>query len=217
MSVKVSHKSFNGGAAGLLERITELSSHKIGVGVPSDRNDEGRESKGGKKEVGNADLVYIHTHGVRPTVVRREMQPMIETLGKYSVALQMYIASHGSFTMQIPARPIIEPAIEQRQEEVAESLKEALVSALNDGDYMKSLKMAGKNAQIIVQDYFEGDNGWEPNKDSTINGWTAPWIDKKTEKHKFFKGKGSDQPLISTGALRQSISFTVDGVIPNGD
>lgn len=188
--VKSTHRSFDGGAAGLIKRLEELASHKVAVGVPSDADSKGREKD---SDVGNADLVYIHTHGVRMPPVRSEMQKEIDKGTKYSVALQMYIHSHGSAIYKVPPRPIIEPAIEKRKDEVAELLEKPIEAALNGEDYMKSLEDVGLHAKTIVQDYFEGDNKWPPNAESTI------------------RRKGSDQPLIDTGALRQSITFVIDG------
>jgi hypothetical protein len=59
---------------------------------------------------------------------------------------------------------------------------------------MFDLKVAGQNARDAVKGYFDEDNGWEPNAPST-----------KAKKH-------SNQPLIDTGAMRQAMSFTIDGV-----
>lgn len=190
------HKAVNGGAKGLVDRIRELSSHQIGVGVPSDMDEDGRQKT---DDIGNADLVYIHTHGVRPEPMRTEMQTDINKGTKYSIALQMYLKAHGSVTMQIPPRPIIEPAIEKHKDETAESMKDAAVAAANGDDYMQSLKDAGQQARDIVKGYFNEENGWAPNALATV------------------KQKGSSQPLIDTGAMRQSISFTIDGVTQKND
>jgi hypothetical protein len=203
---RVTHKVSNGGVEGLLKRVAELASHKIEVGVA--QKDNGREGN----TVGNADLVYIHTNGARIAPVRHEMQKEIDKGTKYSIALQMYIHAHGSQIYRIPARPIIEPAIENAKASIAEEMKKALTAALNGDDYMHLLDDAGQFARDEVKNWFTNPaNGWAPNAKSTIEGWTAPWIDPKTEKHPFFKGKGSDQPLIDTGKMRQAISYTIDG------
>ena len=63
----------------------------------------------------------------------------------------------------------------------------------------------GNVAQSDVKKWFtDPQNGWAPNAKSTIEGWASPWGKK-------FKGKGSDAPLIDTGALRQSVSYVIRG------
>ena len=198
--VGVTHKSFNGGAAGLMQRIKQLSSQKVCVGVPSsddpDLSDQqkkqiGRKS-GGHGDIGNADLVYIHTHGVRPRPVRVGMQPEINKGTKYSVALQMYIHEHGSFAYQVPPRPTIEPAIKDAKEGIGERLGDAAKAAAEGKDTQKALGDVGLYAQAKVKGWFTNPkNGWAPNAPATI------------------KGKGSARPLIDTGAMQGSITFVI--------
>jgi hypothetical protein len=196
---KIQHTSSNGGAKGLIERLKKLSSQKVCVGVPgngesSDHNYKGSNERKCDPEITNADLVYIHTHGVRPHEVRAEMKPAIEGGTKYSVALQMYIHEHGSFQMQVPARPIIEPAIEHAKEDLADLLKDAALVAMDGGDAQDELKKTGIEAQNRVKEWFtSSENGWAPNAASTI------------------KRKGSDKPLVDTEALRSSITYVIRG------
>jgi hypothetical protein len=187
----VTHKIHDGGVNGLMERLKKLSSQKVAVGVPSETDEQGR---GESKDVGNADLVYIHTHGVRPHEVRGAMQPAIDAGTKYSTALQMYVHENGSFSMQVPPRPIIEPAIAAASEELGELLGEAAKIAANGEDLKQSLTDVGLQAQQKVQEWFENsENAWAPNSAKTI------------------KQKKSDSPLIDTGALRQSITYVIRG------
>lgn len=92
----------------------------------------------------------------------------------------------------IPARPVLEPAVEadgNRQaiaSELSASVKANLAGngqrALNK---MKRAALAGQNA---ARNFFtDPRNHWVPNAPSTI------------------KAKGSDRPLIDTGALRAAI------------
>lgn len=200
--VNVTHKIFNGGASALMERLKKLSSQKVCVGVPSP-DDPGltdeqkkqieRENEG-HGDISNADLVYIHTHGVRPRPVRQEMQKEIDKGTQYSVALQMYIHEHGSFAYQVPPRPIIEPAIKNSKEDIGELLGEAAKAAAEGKNVEKALIDVGQEAQQDVKDWFNNpQNGWAPNSPETV------------------KRKKSDQPLIDTGALRQSIIFVIRG------
>jgi hypothetical protein len=204
--VSASHKWFGGGVKSLMDRLQQLSSQKVCVGVPesddesADPNYKGsNERKNGKSEedsdsISNADLVYIHTHGVRPRLVRGEMQKDINKGQKYSVALQMYIHEHGSFAYQVPARPIIEPAIEDSKKHIAELLGFAAQVAMGGKDIRKALLDVGQEAQQDVQNWFTNpQNGWAANSPTTV------------------KAKGSDKPLIDTGALRDAITFVIRG------
>lgn len=185
--VKFTHKAVNGGAAAPVARLKQLSGQKVAVGIPSQSN----ERKTG--DVGNADLLYIHTNGARPPAAIVEMQPEIDKGTKYSSALQMYLHEHGSMNYRIPPRPVLQPAIEKHQDEVAELLKNAAVKAMDGEDTAQALGKVGLAAQTICRDYFEEDNGWAPNAPSTIR-----------------KKKGSDNPLIDTGELRKSITYVVE-------
>ena len=187
----VKHIVHNGGIDGLMERLKKLSSQKVAVGIPADKNDAGR-SADGTDDITNSDLVYIHTHGVRPREVRQAMQPDIDNGIKYSVAHQMYIQAHGSFVHLVPARPIIEPAIENSKAGIAKQLGAAASAAMNGEDTEKPLMDAGLYAQSKVKSFFL-HNDWAPNAPKTI------------------KRKGSDKPLIDTGALRNSITFVIRG------
>ena len=186
--VNTTHRSFYGGAKALMDRIKQLSSQKVCVGVP----DEDAERK--DSNVSNADLIYIHTHGVRPPNVRAEMQTNLDKGKKYSVALQMYIHEHGSFAYQVPPRPVIEPAIENSKEPIGKLLGNAAKQAADGNDPQKALMDVGQYAEAKVQNWFvDPKNGWAPNAESTV------------------KKKKSDKPLIDSGELRKAITFVIRG------
>lgn len=104
----------------------------------------------------------------------------------------LFIHTNGSPIKKIEARPVIQPAIE------VDDNKQAIVNELNasikaslEGDKdlaenkMLRAALAGQNA---ARKWFtDGRNNWKANAASTI------------------KAKGSDRPLIDTGALRASI------------
>ncbi len=184
--VKTYHISHDGGAQTIIDRLKKLSLQKVCVGVT--KGTAGRNNS----DVDNADLVYIHTHGVRPNNVRKDMQAEIDKGTKYSTALQMYIHEHGSFAYQVPPRPIIEPAIENSKEDISELLSNAAEQAANGGDVNEALKEVGQEARDDVKDWFTNPkSGWPANASSTI------------------KAKGSDKPLIDTAQLRKSITFAI--------
>ena len=173
-----------------MERLEKLSSQKVAVGVPGSK--AARKDAKGKQDVDNADLVYIHTHGIRTKSARTEMQPEINKGTPYSVAMQMYIHEHGSMAYQAPPRPIIQPAIEDSKEKIGKRLGEAAKAAADGEDTEAALEDVGLTAQNAVKNWFTNPkNGWPANAPSTI------------------KAKGSDRPLIDTGALRDAISFVI--------
>ena len=186
--VNMTHSTNGDGVRGLLKRIESLSSQKVAVGIPAS------ESKRADSEIDNADLVYIHTHGVRPKAMREEMQPEINKGTPYSTVLQMYIHEHGSINYQVPPRPIIEPAIENAKSDMAELLGRTAKTAAEDGDIKQSLTDVGQEARDDVREWFTNPkNGWAPNAPSTL---------AKKRLH-------SDKPLIDTGALRTAIVYVI--------
>jgi len=116
--------------------------------------------------------------------------------GKINNASLMYIMTHGSPIRNIPARPVIEPAIEAagNKERIAAELKDAATAYLERDpqraiDFLNRAGIAGMNAS--KRWFTDARNAWEPDKPATI------------------KRKGSARPLIDTGQLRKSITFVV--------
>lgn len=192
VKAKVEKKDINGGLAGVVKRLLQLKKRHIYVGVPNNNN--AREEEGTAADIGNAELVYIHTHGIRGWPMRQEMNINMAKGAKYSEAYSMYIASHGSPLWQAPPRPIIEPAIEANKAQIAEKFKKIYIAAEhNDPKAMDAaINSVGLYAQNKVRAWFRDPrNNWAPNRPLTI------------------KLKGSNRPLIDTGALRQSITYVV--------
>ena len=114
-----------------------------------------------------------------------------------SNAQLMYIHTRGSRLKNIPARPVIEPAIEQPDTRalIAAELKTAAVEVLagNPGAATRNLRRAGTLGSNAAKRWFRNPrNNWAPNAESTI------------------RRKGSDEPLIGlTGEFRRSITFVV--------
>lgn len=106
----------------------------------------------------------------------------------------LYIHTHGSPIMAVPARPVIEPAIEENKELIADPLGKATRAMLDHNIALaeSELNRAGMVAEGAAQDWFENPkNGWPDNAESTI------------------KRKGSDQPLVDTNEMRKSITYVV--------
>jgi hypothetical protein len=108
----------------------------------------------------------------------------------------LYIHTHGSPLQNIPARPVIEPAIaaEDNASRISAELKQAAQSALEaDPRAMhQHLEKAGQLGENAAKRWFtDPRNHWAPNAPATI------------------EEKGSDKPLIDTGELRRSITHVV--------
>jgi hypothetical protein len=108
----------------------------------------------------------------------------------------VYLTTHGSPLKGQPARPIIEPAIEDPENKklITDELGKAAAASL-DGkpeDVTKYLKRAGLLAEGLVKSWFVSPkNNWAPNAPSTISR------------------KGSSRPNIDTASMRNAIRSVV--------
>jgi hypothetical protein len=108
----------------------------------------------------------------------------------------LYIHSHGSPLQNIPARRVIEPAIEapDNKARINAELKQAAQAALEGKpeDVHQHLEKAGQLGENASKRWFtDPRNNWAPNAPATI------------------EEKGSDKPLIDTGEMRRSITHVV--------
>ena len=170
----------------ILEALKKLSEDELLVGVSADTAGSGRG-----EDINNAELAYIHTNGVRAAGMKAETDKAVEEGTPYPLALQAYIKEHGSPAYRVPPRPFLEPGIEKHLDLVESGMKAALQDVLDGGDGRAQRERLGATMAAKVQAYFQEDNGWPPNAPSTI------------------KKKGSAQPLVDTGALRQSITYII--------
>lgn len=183
--------SSNDQTAEIKKLLDELAKKQVYVGIP-----EGSERPGEQGQpITNAQLLYVHTHGIRKKVMRDEMNPKVESgESTYSQAYQMWIHTHGSPLWHAPPRPVLEPAIEHSKEIISAQLQKALQAALDGQDYMPELEKAGMLGQNAARDWFTNPaNGWAPNAPSTI------------------KEKGSDRPLVDQGEMRKAITYVIEG------
>lgn len=185
---KVEHNEYNGGFAGFVKRLQGLQKKQIQVGIPQQTSS--RKSEG----INNAELLYIHTHGIRRKAMREEMQEGMDRGLKYSEAFSLYIQSHGSPLWHSPPRPVLEPAIKAKKEKIALQFSK-IVKAAADGnaDAMEqAITSTGMTAQNACRAWFKDPrNGWPRNDPKTV------------------KLKGSDKPLVDSGELRDSIVYVV--------
>lgn len=168
-----------------------LAKKQVYVGIP--KGSERPEEVG--QPIDNAQLLYVHTHGVRQKAMRDEMNPKVESGEmKYSKAYEMWLQTYGSPLWRSPPRPVIEPAIERNKEVIAKQLRKVSEVVLDGGDADLELHKAGMMGQNFVRGWFTNpENGWPPN---------SPLTEER---------KGSDKPLIDTGELRKAITYVVKG------
>lgn len=170
----------------VIDALLKLAEDELLVGVSADTAGSGRG-----EDINNAELAYIHTNGVRAAGMKAETDKAVEEGTPYPLALQAYIKEHGSPAYRVPPRPFLEPGIEKHLDLVESGMKAALQDVLDGGDGRAQRERLGATMAAKVQAYFQEDNGWPPNAPSTI------------------KKKGSAQPLVDTGALRQSITYII--------
>ena len=192
MSGEVTLKKTGPGLEKIKADLLELSRMDVLVGIPQEASS--REDG----PINNAELLYIHSNGIRRRAMINEMQPELDKGTPYSVAHQMYIQAHGSPLWASPPRPVIEPAIAAagNKEKIAEQMAKVaqLVMKGQGAAAKRQLRMVGILGANIAKAWFtDPRNNWAPNAPATI------------------KAKESARPLIDKAVLRRAITFVVRG------
>ena len=188
VTANIQHRQVNGGLQGAFDRLRGLQKRRITVGIPA------QKSSRPKEPINNAELLYIHTHGIRKKAMRAEMDPMIQSGMKYSKAYELWIMAHGSPLWHAPPRPVLEPALEHNKDAIMVLFQQVLRAACK-GDAEaeeRAIHRCGLKAQNVCRGWFDNPaNGWPPNSPLTI------------------KLKKSERPLVDTGTLRKSIIYVL--------
>ncbi|UUZ80639.1 hypothetical protein LJK88_38265 [Paenibacillus sp. P26] len=172
---------------GIEKLLKDLEKTQVLIGIP-----EGPANNRPEGSITNAQLLYIHTHGVRQKEMREEMQPEIDKGTPYSKAYEMYLHEHGSPLWHSPPRPVLEPAVNHHKKQIAEKMKGITAEALDGRDPAPAITRLGLYGQNIARDWFTNPNNhWAPNSPVTA------------------ELKGDDRPLIDQGELRKSITYVV--------
>jgi hypothetical protein len=170
----------------LKENVGELQKLAVYVGIPASSPDDRRNIIGAafQKMSGNA------------AKVKKRRQRLIEAAAEgVTNAELLFIHSKGSPARGIPPRPVLEPAIASEagqaaiQPEMAGAIRSMLLGDKREA--LRHLRRAGMAGRNVARRYFFAQNGWAPLKAATI------------------KRKGSSQPLIDTGTMRNAITFVV--------
>ena len=166
------------GAAALAKRMAGLGKLAAYVGVPA----SGRDARARQL----LDMAGKTKSKKKAAKLKKA------ALGDVTNAELLFIHTNGSPVNHIPARPVLQPAItadgnkQKISNEISKSIKSTLAGDKEGAENnMLRAALAGQNVARLW--FTDGRNGWAPNKPRTI------------------KAKGSDRPLIDTGALRASI------------
>lgn len=108
---------------------------------------------------------------------------------------------------KIPPRPFMRGWVDSHKEEI-KSFMQSLAQRIADGktDSDTALKLLGNYAESGIREHIKSGS-FTPNAPITIQGG---WMrDKDSGKAFKVKGKGSSQPLIDEGTLRDSIRYEI--------
>lgn len=136
-------------------------------------------------------LQTIRLSSVYVGIPQEKTQRRGDTINNASL---MYIHTHGSPLKNIPARPVIEPAVAADKEKISAEYIKAVQAAANgdSANVLKALHRTGIAGQNAARNWFtDPRNNWPPNSPVTI------------------AKKGSSRPLIDTGTLRKSIIYVI--------
>lgn len=138
------------------------------------------------------NAVYV---GVPDATLEREKEH-----NEVTNAELLFIHTNGSQPKHIPARPVIEPAIENSLDSIFSLLKKAaqLASEGNGSEAYRTLGLVGMKAQKVCRLWFVSPlNNWPPN---------SPAVQRRKRRKKSTDPK----PLIDTGELRKSITYFIE-------
>jgi len=136
--------------------------------------------------------------------------------GQINNAALLYLHTNGSELRNLPARPLIEPALKANDAKIAEDLAE-ISRRLLAGNYQSALsmmKITGQDAVNMIMDWFEDPaNGWEPNQPSTVKAKIRKRFKSKKKRKEAYEeyeaGVPVDQVLVDTGQMRKAITYVL--------
>lgn len=112
--------------------------------------------------------------------------------GPIGNAALLCLHEHGSPQKGIPARPLLEPAMERAGESIAAAAEAALAAALSGSGARAALEPLGQAALAAVLAYYDA-SPWPPNAASTV------------------AQKGRSDPLVETGEMRGALGYELRG------
>ena len=150
----------------IFKGLDSLKNMDILVGIPEEKS----ERDGENSEITNAELAFIHSRGARSHKMRNHMDKSIKKGLTYNAAHTAYLKTHGSPAMAIPARPFLEPAIDEKKKPIGDKIKKSIELAL-DGqteEAERQLELAGQMGASAAKEYINDGTNLLPNAPSTI-------------------------------------------------
>lgn len=174
--------------ANLLSGWKWISEHEVVVGI-TEKTNGSRASGGGDQTGGNTQTGAEAGNGAFGN-------SKSDGSGGIGNADLLYLHTYGSPVNNIPARPVLEPAISQTEvaTQIAEHLKSGMKKAIVGGDAKGAeaeYSRAGMIAQSECRKYIIDSSHFVPNAPMTI------------------ERKGSSKPLIDTGSMMNAITYEV--------
>jgi hypothetical protein len=188
--MQVSYSSDGPGMKNIMAGIAALNGADALVGIP--------EGDDRQLDLLLRALLLLIKISKKGNKMNKRVKKLVEASSQpISNAELLFIFTNGSPLRGQPARPVIEPAIEQPKtaERIARALAAASIAALdgNKEGMMDALDRAGTIGESAAKRWFtDSRNGWEPNAPSTI------------------RAKGSETPGIDTGQMRRAITHVVE-------
>lgn len=109
-------------------------------------------------------------------------------------------------TEYIPARPFLRQSVDNNGAQIAATCKKQIEAIIRgQATAETALKTIGAMQVGLVQKEIR-DGDFAPNAPITRNGG---WM-HRNGKSFYVEGKGSDQPLIDTGRMRQSVHYVIE-------
>jgi hypothetical protein len=169
------------GLSALAKRVAGLTKLEALVGIP------GSQTARNKQLRAMAD---------KTTGKRKRAKLLKAAESDVTNAELLFVLSKGSPKRNIPARPVLEPAVSapDNAKKISHELAESNRASLHGDKRVAQQRMAraGLAGQNAARNWFTDDrNEWEPNAPSTI------------------ARKGSERPNIDTGAMRAAITYVV--------
>lgn len=132
-------------------------------------------------------------------------------------ATLLAIHTKGSPLRGLPARPVIEPAISNNAERVADNLRKIIKSVL-DGKFAeakKNMALTGQDTVNIIHNWFDDPrNGWPPDDPETVKAKlrkTRKTLKKRKEIfQKYQQGEENiNTVLVDTDEMRRAITYVL--------
>jgi hypothetical protein len=193
-AITIARKS---GAAAMLKRVAGLSKLAAYVGVPSATSHDRQQQ--------------LLTMAGKTNSKKKQAKLQKAALGDVTNAELLFIHTKGSPINHIPARPVLQPAIEAdgNKQSITNEINASIKASLAGDKELAQKKMmraalAGQNA--ARRWFTDPRNGWPQNAPSTIRRKSGLSVNGPTPLYGMSEDLDSkNTPLIDTGALRAAI------------